>query len=60
MPTQKPSIITIRVSTKTRTHLFREAKRLDTSVSMLLRDLIDAYVEERIKIKPPQPKGLYK
>ena len=54
------SVISVRVTDKTRVNLYRKAKQLDTPVSELLRDLIDAVVEDRIKLKPPQPKGLYK
>ena len=56
----KISNINIRVSDKTRINLFRKAKQLDVSVSELMRELIEAVIDDRLKVKPPQPKGLYK
>ena len=60
LKTRKISNINIRVSDKTRTNLFRKAKQLDITTSCLLRELIEAVIEDRITLKPPQPKGLYK
>ena len=60
MPKLKLSLISLRVTQDTHYKLFRVAKRNDTTVSILLRSLIDALIEDRVTVKQPKFKGILK
>lgn len=49
-----------RVSKETRTLFVKKARQHDMDQSELMRVLIDAAIEDRITITPPQHKGIYK
>ena len=52
MPNSKSAYITVRVPDRTRLKFHAKAKKLGTP-SMVLRELIDAFIEDRVTIRPP-------
>ena len=52
MPNSKSAYITVRVPDRTRLKFHAKAKKLGTP-SMVLRELIDAFIEDRVTINPP-------
>ena len=55
MKTAKKSFLTIRVSEEVRDAFIAKASEYGTP-SELLRELVDAFVENRMKIEPPNSK----
>ena len=49
-----------RVSKDTRTAFVKKSKKFDMDQSDALRTLILAFIEDRITIEAPQPKGIFK
>jgi len=48
----KSAYLTVRVSDKTRTMFHAKAKKFGTP-SEILRELVDAFIEDRVTIQPP-------
>ena len=51
-PKQKAAFLTVRVTEATRSKFHAKAQRYSTP-SGVLRDLIDAFIQDRIKVSPP-------
>lgn len=51
-PIHKSAYLTVRVADKTRLKFYAKAKRFGTP-SEVLRELIDAFIEDRVAINPP-------
>ena len=52
IPINKSAYLTVRVADKTRTKFHAKARRFGTP-SEVLRELIDAFIEDRVTINPP-------
>ena len=52
MATTKSAYLSVRVPDKTHTRFHAKAKKFGTP-SEVLRELIDAFIEERVTIQPP-------
>lgn len=52
MSKPKSAFMTVRVTDKTRTKFHAKASKIGTP-SDVLRELIDAFVEDRVKLQPP-------
>lgn len=52
IPINKSAYLTVRVSDKTRTKFHAKAKKFGTP-SEVLRELVDAFIEDRVTIQPP-------
>lgn len=52
IPINKSAYLTVRVADKTRTRFHAKAKKFGTP-SEVLRELIDAFIEDRVIIQPP-------
>lgn len=50
-PINKSAYLTVRVADRTRTKFHAKAKRYGTP-SEVLRELIDAFIEDRVKLQP--------
>jgi hypothetical protein len=52
IPINKSAYLTVRVADKTRTKFHAKARKFGTP-SEVLRELIDAFIEDRVTINPP-------
>lgn len=52
IPINKSAYLTVRVSGKTHTKFHDKAKKFGTP-SEVLRELVDAFIEDRVTIQPP-------
>jgi hypothetical protein len=57
IPINKSAYLTVRVSDKTRTKFHAKAKKFGTP-SEVLRELIDAFIEDRVTIQPSVNRNL--
>ena len=52
IPINKSAYLTVRLTDKTRTKFHAKARKFGTP-SEVLRELIDAFIEDRVTIQPP-------